>query len=382
MSYPWNILQKAKAVRKKAQQLAGLAIDGIMRSDWPCSMRPSTQISQITDSLYLCSARAVTEGNVRALGITCVINVTLELPFQPLGTGMEYMKIQIMDAPTSNLASHFDAVADKIWEVRRKGGRTLIHCVAGVSRSAALCMVYLIKYEGRNLREAYFYVRGRRPIVRPNVGFFRQMIEYEKRVLGKTSVAMVPNPVSPGQGLIPDLYEEEYKAALWQIQIMDAPTSNLASHFDAVADKIWEVRRKGGRTLIHCVAGVSRSAALCMVYLIKYEGRNLREAYFYVRGRRPIVRPNVGFFRQMIEYEKRVLGKTSVAMVPNPVSPGQGLIPDLYEEEYKAALWQESQRMRHRTQHQSSHSGLITPLPMRLPTRMTSAFPSSIVQQT
>jgi uncharacterized protein YukE len=55
--------------------------------------RCSTQISQITDSLYLCSARAVSEGNVRALGITCVVNVTLELPFMPLGTGIEYMKV-------------------------------------------------------------------------------------------------------------------------------------------------------------------------------------------------------------------------------------------------------------------------------------------------
>jgi hypothetical protein len=130
------------------------------------------------------------------------------------------LQIQIVDSPASNLAAHFDAVADKVWEVRRKGGRTLMHCVAGVSRSAALCMVYLIKYEGLTLREAYYHVRGRRPIIRPNIGFFRQMIEYEKRILGKTSVSLVPNPVGPGTGLIPDVYEEEYKAIIWEQQLM------------------------------------------------------------------------------------------------------------------------------------------------------------------
>ena len=96
------------------------------------------------------------------------------------------MKIRIDDTPYAQLSLYFDVVADKIRSVRERGGRTLVHCMAGVSRSASLCIVYLMKYDRQTLLQAYHYVKAARPIIRPNVGFFRQMVEYERKLRGKS----------------------------------------------------------------------------------------------------------------------------------------------------------------------------------------------------
>ena len=65
-----------------------------------------------------------------------------------------------------------------------------------------------------------------------------------------------------------------------------------------------------GAVLVHCVAGVSRSAAICLAYLLKYRCRSLRAAYHLMCSKRPMVRPNLSFWRQLIQYEQvpRLIG--------------------------------------------------------------------------
>ena len=89
----------------------------------------------------------------------------------------------------------------------------------------------------------------------------------------------------------------------------------MSHYFDMVADRIRSVKEQGGKTLVHCVAGVSRSASLCIIYLVKHEKMTLRQAYHYVKSARPIVRPNVGFWKQMVDYERRLRGHASVTMM-------------------------------------------------------------------
>ena len=57
------------------------------------------------------------------------------------------------------------------------------------------------------------------------------------------------------------------------------------------------------KCLVHCVAGISRSAALCAAYLIRYEAMGTDEAILHVRARRKGARPNPGFVRQLFEWE-------------------------------------------------------------------------------
>ncbi|XP_071533722.1 dual specificity protein phosphatase 18-like [Panulirus ornatus] len=166
------------------------------------------QVSLIMEGLYLSGARAVRQARLTELGVTCVINSTVELPVVPLD-GMEVIPVRVHDAPTSDLAAHLDTISDRIEDERSRGGRVLVHCVAGVSRSPALVLAYLIKYADMSLRQAFLHVRSVRSNVRPNAGFFAQLIEFERRVRGSTTVSLVQDPEL---GLtIPDVCEDELK---------------------------------------------------------------------------------------------------------------------------------------------------------------------------
>ncbi|XP_061584834.1 dual specificity protein phosphatase 18-like [Cololabis saira] len=164
-------------------------------------------LCRVTDSLYLSNARAANDPcQVTAHGITCIINVSETGSSCPPPPGVEeYVHIPVPDSPLSPLRDHFDAVADKISVTAERGGRTLVHCNAGVSRSAALCMAFLLKHRGATLLQAHGRVKACRPMARPNPGFWRQLIEYEKERCGCNSVRMVASPI----GEIPDIYEEE-----------------------------------------------------------------------------------------------------------------------------------------------------------------------------
>lgn len=66
---------------------------------------------------------------------------------------------------------------------------------------------------------------------------------------------------------------------------------------------IESIRKSGGKVLIHCRAGISRSATVCIAYLM-YAGRlPLDEAHDYLKHCRPLISPNLNFMRQLAEFE-------------------------------------------------------------------------------
>lgn len=60
--------------------------------------------------------------------------------------------------------------------------------------------------------------------------------------------------------------------------------------------------QKGKNVLVHCKAGVSRSACLIMSYLIDKFKVNFRGSYDILVKQRPCVGPNRGFQRQLMKY--------------------------------------------------------------------------------
>lgn len=148
---------------------------------------------------------------LESLNIKFVVNATVELPDTPLPDERpEFLRVPIKDSSSANLSEYFDQVADMIEKTRETSeGRSLVHCVAGVSRSVSLILAYLIKYEKMSLKTAFHHVKSIRPQIRPNMGFFKQLIEYEEKIHGSSSVQMIYCSAL-GEN-IPDVYEDEYR---------------------------------------------------------------------------------------------------------------------------------------------------------------------------
>lgn len=54
-----------------------------------------------------------------------------------------YKTIRVADSEDENLLDHFDQT-NRFIETARQTGRILVHCMAGVSRSATVVIAYLI----------------------------------------------------------------------------------------------------------------------------------------------------------------------------------------------------------------------------------------------
>lgn len=127
-------------------------------------------ISEILPSLYLCGAGVAIPVFLEKLGITCVINAAPELPETPLplinGSKPVFLQVPVLDKCDNEISysimDYFDEVADLIEQTRQTNGKTMVHCVAGVSRSASLVLAYLMKYWKMSLKSAFELVRAAR----------------------------------------------------------------------------------------------------------------------------------------------------------------------------------------------------------------------------
>ena len=78
-----------------------------------------THASELTEQLYLAACRAVTSKCLLDLGITSIVNATLELPtvaYQKQDT----IQIAVEDRISAKLNIYFDLIADKIQQVEHK----------------------------------------------------------------------------------------------------------------------------------------------------------------------------------------------------------------------------------------------------------------------
>lgn len=127
---------------------------------------------------------AINYQNLLARNITAVLTVAAETNFSytPFH-GIDHMIIEAEDDPRFNLKQYFETAINFI-ENARLSGNVLIHCFAGISRSASVLIAYLMKIEGMDLNSAYRVVKERRWKVNPNHGFLGQLEQYEKEVRG------------------------------------------------------------------------------------------------------------------------------------------------------------------------------------------------------
>jgi len=152
-------------------------------------------LTQVVENLYIGSYRDLQMDTIDDYGVDVVINVAKECQYTPPRNNITYYHYLFDDNPEENISEKFDEIADIIKNnIEQPNGCTTInykiisvHCMAGKSRSASFILAYLIKYEGMSLKEAYRMLNTKRNIY-PNMGFMRQLMDYELKVSGKSSI--------------------------------------------------------------------------------------------------------------------------------------------------------------------------------------------------
>lgn len=124
---------------------------------------------------------------LRQHNIGFIVNLAYKPPCAP--NEFRYLNINIYDHPHENIIQHADKVINFVDQAVREGKAVLIHCMAGISRSTSMVMVYLMKRYNLNVKQAYEYILRHRPIVLPNVGFSKQLMDYDEQLHPYTALA-------------------------------------------------------------------------------------------------------------------------------------------------------------------------------------------------
>ncbi|CAD6929246.1 unnamed protein product [Tilletia laevis] len=122
-----------------------------------------------------------------------------------------------------------------IENARRSGGKVLVHCRVGVSRSATIVLAYAMAHLDLGLVEAYLLVRSRRLniLIQPHLLFFWELRGWEhylaeqkdRQAAGETTPGCMPAQLST-----PDCSEIDYKDVDEEMTDADADPHQLPCH--------------------------------------------------------------------------------------------------------------------------------------------------------
>ena len=122
---------------------------------------------------------------LRRINIKYVLNCAFECINKTLPKDIKELHLKISDNKNFNIIPFFQQANDFINQARLDGGKILIHCKLGISRSAAITIAYLIKYYGLNFNSALKFIKKQRNRINPNKGFMEQLKKYESMVQNK-----------------------------------------------------------------------------------------------------------------------------------------------------------------------------------------------------
>lgn len=147
--------------------------------------------SYIVDNIYLGNvSNAVDTHKIQGLNIGMIISIMNEHELKRLYSKMVDANIRniIHASFTARDDTDVDIMNSMVetffvinnFRLKYPNKFILIHCKAGISRSASLVLAYIILQYKLTLKRALEYVISRRGIVQPNPGFINQLLEIER----------------------------------------------------------------------------------------------------------------------------------------------------------------------------------------------------------
>jgi hypothetical protein len=132
-----------------------------------------------------------------------------------------------------------------------------------------------------------------------------EYIAKNKHILEACGITHIVNAAA---SVIPSYFEDAGKIKYLNVFLMDDEYEDVECVFYLARNFIQSaLSKKENKVLVHCRQGVSRSAAVVISYYMITNKWTYNEAFQYVRKKRPIIDPNIGFMAQLRQFEKRLL---------------------------------------------------------------------------
>ncbi|CAG2173826.1 unnamed protein product [Oppiella nova] len=150
----------------------------------PCMPISNHGPTRILPFLYLGSQQdALNKDTLRDHNIQYELNVSTSCPKPEFISDSHFLRIAVNDNYNENLLPYFPKAFSFLDKVRESGGCAIVHCLAGISRSATVAISYVMRHLCMSSDDAYRYVKSKRATISPNFNFLGQLLEYEKQLI-------------------------------------------------------------------------------------------------------------------------------------------------------------------------------------------------------
>lgn len=142
-----------------------------------CSDEYSTISEIIPGRLYLTNIHSACNIElIEHFGIQAVVNCT---PYEYKPLTPHFLHLPFRDELDENLIPHVQKAVPWIEQQMTDCKPVLVHCRAGVSRSASIVIAYLMSAKGWSFNHALLHVASKRSIIDPNDTFKKQLQELQ-----------------------------------------------------------------------------------------------------------------------------------------------------------------------------------------------------------
>ncbi|KAJ8367601.1 hypothetical protein AAFF_G00314510 [Aldrovandia affinis] len=152
----------------------------------PCLLVTNVGPTRILPHLYLgCQRDVLSKDLMQCNQIAYVLNASNTCPKPDFVPESHFLRIPVNDSFCEKILPWLDKSVEFIEKAKASNARVLVHCLAGISRSATIAIAYIMKRMNMSLDEAYRFVKEKRPTISPNFNFLGQLLDFEKKI--KTS---------------------------------------------------------------------------------------------------------------------------------------------------------------------------------------------------